>query len=50
MQLIFTSREKWLKMGNVQKTRENEVSTSVGVVPGPVCDKPNLCDQTQSGV
>jgi hypothetical protein len=39
--------DKWLRMGSIQKTSENEVSTSVGIATGLACDKPNSCGETQ---
>jgi hypothetical protein len=36
-----------VKMGNIQKTSENEIGASVSVVPVLECDKPNSCDETK---
>lgn len=37
--------DKWLKMGNIQRTNDDEVPASVSVEPVLVCDKPNVCDE-----
>jgi hypothetical protein len=39
--------DKWLKMGNVRKTRDNKLSTSANVSSGPKCAKSRLDDQIQ---
>jgi hypothetical protein len=41
--------DKWLKTGNVRKTRYNEPSTSAIVSSGPKCATSRLDDHMQSG-
>jgi hypothetical protein len=45
VQLNFSLMDKWLKMGNIQRTNDDEVPASVSVEPVLVCDKPNVCDE-----
>jgi hypothetical protein len=42
--------DKWLKSGNVRKTRDNERSTSANVSSGPKCAKLGSDDKIQRGV
>jgi hypothetical protein len=41
--------DKWLKMGNVRKTRDNKPSTSADVTSDPKCAKSRLDDPILSG-
>jgi hypothetical protein len=42
--------DKWLKTGNVRKTRENELSPPANVSSGPTCAKLGSDDKTERGV
>jgi hypothetical protein len=41
--------DKWLKAGNVRKTRDNEPSTSANISSGSKCAKSRSDDNIQSG-